>query len=410
MNTSYNGKMFTIPSAEDDPIEALVRRGAKVMLQAALEQEVSEYLERARHQRNEHEAEFRGYRNGHAPERNISIGSGTIKIKTPRVSDVPEGQEQFESHLVKPYQRRSLSLQQLFPKLFIEGLATRDFEPALRCLMGAEAALSPSTVSRLTAGFKREYADWTRSSLASLPVVYVWVDGIYMKAGLGDERACLLVVMGADVSGTKHLLAMEEGYRESKESWLEVLRRLKARGMNEPALAVGDGGLGFWAAAGEVWRQTKQQRCWVHKMRNILDKLPHKERAAAAQSLRAIYLARTREEAKSKVIALVKSWRGLYDRAAECLVDDLDRMLTFFDFPAEHHKHIRTTNAIESVFATVRLRTNSMKRLRSSRSAVSLIFQIVKRAEQSLQRLSHAEKLRCITLPSTLSHQTVLAA
>ena len=410
MNTSYNGKMFTIPSAEDDPIEALVRRGAKVMLQAALEQEVSEYLERARHQRSEHESEFRGYRNGHAPERNISIGSGTIKIKTPRVSDVPEGQEQFESHLVKPYQRRSLSLQQLFPKLFIEGLATRDFEPALRCLMGAEAALSPSTVSRLTAGFKREYEDWTRSSLASLPVVYVWVDGIYMKAGLGDERACLLVVMGADVSGTKHLLAMEEGYRESKESWLEVLRRLKARGMNEPALAVGDGGLGFWAAAGEVWRQTKQQRCWVHKMRNILDKLPHKERAEAAQSLRAIYLSRTREEAKSKVIALVKSWRGLYDRAAECLVDDLDRMLTFFDFPAEHHKHIRTTNAIESVFASVRLRTNSMKRLRSSRSAVYLIFQIVKRAEKSLQRLSHAEKLRCITLPSTLSNQTVLAA
>jgi len=229
--------MFTIPSAEDDPIEALVRRGAKVMLQAALEQEVSEYLERARHQRSEHESEFRGYRNGHAPERNISIGSGTIKIKTPRVSDVPEGQEQFESHLVKPYQRRSLSLQQLFPKLFIEGLATRDFEPALRCLMGAEAALSPSTVSRLTAGFKREYEDWTRSSLASLPVVYVWVDGIYMKAGLGDERACLLVVMGADVSGTKHLLAMEEGYRESKESWLEVLRRLKARGMNAPGIS-----------------------------------------------------------------------------------------------------------------------------------------------------------------------------
>jgi len=410
MNTSYNGNMFTISSSEDDPIEALVRRGAKVMLQTALEQEVSEYLARSRHQRSQRESELRGYRNGYAEERKLTIGSGTIKVKTPRVSDVPENQEPFESKIIKPYQRRSVSLAQVFPKLFIEGLATRDFEPALRCLMGEEAALSPSTISRLNAGFKAAYEDWTKSSLSGLPIIYVWVDGIYIKAGIADERACLLVVMGADVAGTKHLLAMEEGYRESKESWLEVLRRLKARGMNEPALAIGDGGLGFWAAAGEVWRQTKHQRCWVHKMRNVLDKLPHKERVEAAKSLRAVYLSRTREEAKSKVIALVKSWRGIYDRAAECLMDDLDRMLTFFEFPAEHHKHIRTTNAIESVFASVRLRTNSMKRLRSSRSAVYLIFQIVKRAEKSLQRLSHAEKLRYITLPSTLSNQTVLAA
>lgn len=359
MNTSYNEKMFTISDCEDDPIEALVRRGAKVMLHAALEHEVSEYLERACHQRSETDAEFRGYRNGHSQERTISVGSGTIKIKGPRVSDVPKNQEPFESKIVKPYQRRSRSLQQVFPKLFIEGLATRDFEPALRCLMGAEAALSPSTISRLNAGFKAEYEDWTRSSLAALPMVYVWVDGIYIKAGIADERACLLVVMGADVSGTKHLLALEEGYRESTESWLAVLRNLKARGMNEPALAVGDGGLGFWAAAGEVWRQTKQQRCWVHKMRNILDLLPHRERTEAAKSLRGIYLSRIRDEARSKVLAVAKSWRGLYDRAAECLMEDLDRMLQFFDFPPEHHKHIRTTNAIESVFASVRLRADA---------------------------------------------------
>jgi len=410
MNEFYNTQIFTVPTTEDDPIEALVRRGAKVMLQAALEREVNEYLERARHQRSEPESDFRGYRNGHSKERKISVGSGTIKIKTPRVSDVPQGQAEFESRLVKPYQRRSLSLQHLFPKLFIEGLATRDFEPALRCLMGAEAALSPSTISRLNTGFKAEYEDWSKSSLASLPLVYVWVDGIYLKAGIADERACLLVVVGADVAGTKHLLALEEGYRESKESWLEVVRRLKARGMNEPALAVGDGGLGFWAAAGEVWRQTKQQRCWVHKMRNILDKLPHKERAEAAQSLRAIYLSRTREEAKAKVLTLAKSWRGMYDKAAECLMDDLDRMLTYFDFPAEHHKHLRTTNPIESIFATVRLRTGAMKRLRSSRSAVYLIFQIVRRAEKSLQRLSHAEKLRYVTLPNQLLAHTVVAA
>jgi len=410
MNTIYNEQMFTVSEKEDDPIEALVRRGAQVMLQAALEQEVTEYLERARHQRSENDVEFRGYRNGHSPQRKLTIGSGTIKVKTPRVSDVPEGQAQFESQIGKPYQRRSKTLAEVFPKLFIEGLATRDFEPALRCLMGEAAALSPSTISRLNAGFKAKYEDWTKSSLANLPIVYVWVDGIYIKAGIADERACLLVVMGADVTGKKHLLALAEGYRESKESWLAVRSRLKARGMNEPALAIGDGGLGFWAAAGEVWRQTKEQRCWLHKMRNVLDKLPQRERAEGAKSLRAIYLSKTREEAKSKVIALAKSWRGLYDRAAECLMDDLDRMLAYFDFPAEHHKHLRTTNPIESIFASVRLRTGAMKRLRSARSAVYLIFQIVKRQEKSLQRLSHAEKLRYISLPSTLSNQTVMAA
>ena len=410
MNTIYNEEMFTVSEKEDDPIEALVRRGAKVMLQAALEQEVTEYLERARHQRSEPDSEFRGYRNGHSPERKLTIGSGTIKVKTPRVSDVPEGQEQFESQIVKPYQRRSKTLGEVFPKLFIEGLATRDFEPALRCLMGESAALSPATISRLNAGFKSDYEDWTKSSLSSLPIVYVWVDGIYLKAGIADERACLLIVMGADVTGKKRLLAMEEGFRESKESWGGVLRRLKARGMGEPALAIGDGGLGFWAAVGEVWRQTKQQRCWVHKLRNVLDKLPHKERGEGAKSLRAIYLSQTREEAKSKLLALAKSWRGLYDRAAECLLDDVDRMLTYFDFPAEHHKHLRTTNPIESIFATVRLRTGAMKRLRSARSAVYLIFQIVKRQEKSLQRLSHAEKLRFISLPSAVSNQTAKAA
>jgi transposase-like protein len=407
MKEFYNEQLFTVSAQEADPIEALVRRGAQVMLEAALEQEVQQYLERARHQRSNQEAEFRGYRNGTAKERKITIGSGTIKIKAPRVSDLPPGQEEFSSQIVRPYQRRSKTLEQVFPKLFIEGLATRDFEPSLRCLMGAEAALSPSTISRLNAGFKAKYEDWTKSSLSSLPVVYVWVDGIYIKAGIADERACLLVVMGADVSGKKHLLAMEEGFRESKESWRGVLRNLKARGMNEPALAIGDGALGFWAAAAEVWSLTKQQRCWVHKMRNVLDKLPHKERAEGAKSLRAIYLSQTREEAKSKLLALAKSWRGMYDRAAECLLDDLDRMMSYFDFPAEHHKHLRTTNPIESVFASVRLRTGAMKRLRSARSAVYLIFQIVKRQEKSLQRLSHAEKLRYITLPG---NQTALAA
>jgi transposase-like protein len=373
------------------------------MLQAALEAEVNDYLQRHPQQRRAADGEFRGYRNGSAKERQVTLGSGTIKVKAPRVSDVPASQEPFASQILKPYQRRSQTLSEVFPKLFIEGLATRDFEPALRCLLGSEAALSPSTISRLNTQFKGEYDDWLTSSLAALPIVYVWVDGIYLKAGLGDERACLLVILGADVTGKKHLLALEEGYRESKESWLVVLRRLKARGLNEPAVAVGDGALGFWAAASEVWRLTKQQRCWLHKVRNVLDKLPKRERGEAAKSLRAIYLSATREEAKQKVQALTRSWRGLYDKAAECLLDDLERMLTYYDYPQEHWRHLRTTNPIESVFAAVRLRTNAMKRLRSARSGVHIIFQLLKRQERKWQRISYPEKLRTVKLPSKLA-------
>jgi transposase-like protein len=393
---------FSTSSIEDDPIEALVRQGAKIMLQAALEAEVNDYLQRQSHQRQNPDADFRGYRNGSAKERNLTFGSGTIKVKAPRVCDVPANQEPFASQILKPYQRRSQTLSQVFPNLFIEGLATRDFEPALRCLLGSEAALSPSTISRLNAQFKQEYEDWQNSSLAALPMVYVWVDGIYLKAGLGDEKACLLVILGVDVSGRKHLLALAEGYRESKESWLGVLRRLKARGMNEPALAIGDGALGFWAAASEVWRLTKQQRCWLHKVRNVLDKLPKRERAEAAKSLRAIYLSATKEEAKQKVTVLARSWRGMYDKAAECLLADLERMLTYYDYPEEHHRHLRTTNPIESVFASVRLRTNAMKRLRSARSGVHIIYQLLKRQEKKWQRISCAEKLRTVKLPSPL--------
>jgi putative transposase len=373
-----------------------------MLLKAALEIEVTQYLERSRHQRRADKEQFLGYRNGYSKQISVTVGSGQIKVRVPRVSDVPESQEQFESKIVRPYQRRSDTLKEVFPKRFREGLATRDFEPALRCLMGEEAALSPSTISRLNQKFKVEYEDWTKSSLSGLPIIYIWVDGIYTKAGIGDEKACLLVVIGADVTGKKHLLAIEEGYRESKHSWLEVLRGLKARGMNEPALAIGDGALGFWSAACELWRYTKQQRCWVHKMRNILDKLPKRERDEAAKSFRAIYLSKTKEEARSKAQTLAKAWKGLFDKAAECLLDDLERMLTFFDYPIEHHKHLRTTNPIESVFASVRLRTRAMKRLRSARSAVHLIFQLVKRSEKNWQRLSCAEKLRNVKMPEAM--------
>ena len=289
----------------------------------------------------------------------------------------------------------------------MEGLATRDFEPALRRLLGAKAPLSPRTMVRLKQQFKGEYEDWTKSSLSGQAICYLWVDGLYLKAGSGTERACLLVVIGADSTGKKHLLALSEGYRESKESWLGLLRQLQARGMNEPALAIGDGALGFWAAASALWRWTKQQRCWLHKMRNILDKLPNRERDTAAQRVRAIYLAQNRAEARRLTQVLAKEWRGLYDKAAECLLDDLERMLTFYDFPEEHWRHVRTTNPIESPFASIRLRTNAMKRLPTARSGVHLLFQLLKRQEQKWQRLSHPEKRREVKMPSYLRLQAV---
>jgi transposase-like protein len=405
MNVSSHEALLSVAPGEGDPLETIVRRGAKLLLQAALEAEVTEYLERQKHARQAEGTEFRGYRNGVGKERNLTVGSGTIKLQVPRVADVPAGQEPFASKLVQPYQRRSKSLDEVFPQLFLEGLATRDFEPALRSLLGAKATLSPSTIVRLNQQFKGEYEDWTKSNLSGQAICYVWVDGIYWQAGIGTERACLLVVIGADSTGKKHLLGLSEGFRESKESWLELLRQLKARGMNEPALAIGDGALGFWAAASECWRWTKQQRCWLHKMRNILDKLPKRERDEAANRVRAIYRAQNRAEARRLAEALAKDWRGLYDKAAECLLDDLERMLTFYEFPEEHWRHVRTTNPIESPFAAIRLRTNAMKRLPTARSGVHLLFQLLKRQEGKWQRLSHPEKLREVKMPAWLALQ-----
>jgi len=369
------------------------------MLQAALECEVEEFLGRHSYQRTPAEAEFRGYRNGYNKERRITVGSGQIEVRVPRVSDTPPETEPFESKIVAPYQKRSRAVLELFPKLFVEGLATRDFEPALRELMGEEAALSPSTISRLNQKFKAEYEEWRHSSLKGHRFVYIWADGIHLKAGISTEHAAILIVIGVDATGEKHFLAIEEGYRESKESWLEVLRALRERGMNEPALAVADGALGFWAALPQVWSQTKAQRCWFHKAANILDKLPQRERAEAAKRIRAIYLAPSRAEAERLAQLLIREWRAVhYQRAADCLSVDLVACLQFFDYPQEHWRHLRTTNPIESVFASIRLRTDAAKRFRTARSGVHLIFQLLKRYEKTWVRISAPERLREVSL------------
>ncbi len=252
---------------------------------------------------------------------------------------------------------------------------------------------------RLNQKFKAEYDEWRTMKLIDQRFIYIWADGIYVKAGIGTENACILVVVGVASDGTKHFLALEEGYRESKESWLAVLRSLRERGMTTPALAVADGALGFWAALPEVWRETQGQRCWFHKAGNILDKLPHKERAEAANMLRAIYMAENRQTAERLARQLAREWHSLYTKAAECLLADLEACLRFFDFPKEHWKHLRTTNPIESVFAAIRLRTNAAKRFRTARSGVHLIFQLLRRYEKSWLRISAPERLREVRLP-----------
>ena len=381
-------------------LEVLARSAAQRMIEGALEMEVTEFLQRMPGEKSERAEGFRGYRNGHHRERKITTAVGALRVRQPRVSDIPQSAGKYRSQLIRPYKRRSEGLDVLFPKLFIEGLATRDFEPALRALVGEDAPLSPSSISRLNRQFKAEFDKWKERRLDGLEIVYVWADGVYLKAGIADEKLCVLVVIGADRSGRKHLLALVEGYRESKQSWLELLRDLKARGLNEPAIAVADGGLGFWAALPEVWHQTKEQLCWLHKTRNILDKLPKAEHQLASERLRAIYLAEDRENAERLAKSLINDWKQTgYARAAECLERALGKLLTFHHFPVEHARHLRTTNPIESPFAAVKLRTNAARRFRTPRSALHLLFKLLERAEKGWQRLSFPEKLKEVNLP-----------
>lgn len=378
-------------------LESYIRSAAQRMIQAALEMEVEEFLQRGKYDKS-HPDEFRGYRNGHHKSRTVSTTVGGLTVKVPRVSD---NTEKFESKLVKPYQRRSEGLNNLFPKLFIEGLSTRDFEPSLRFLVGENAPLSPSSISRLNKQFKKDYEDWQKTDLSARKFYYIYADGVYLSAGIALERACLLVIIGIDEFGEKHLLGLKQGFRESKQSWKEMLQELKNRGMNAPALAIADGGLGFWAALPEVFGQTKEQLCWLHKTRNILNKLPKSELKNAADRLRAVYLAEDKREADRLAKKLIKEWEAVENtkNAAQCLKKALDRLLTFFEFPIEHAKHLRTTNPIESVFATIRLRTKPMKRFRTIRSGVHLVFKLLERAKTGWRGIGHPEKLKEVKLP-----------
>jgi len=381
-----------------DQVEELARAGARQMLLAALNDEVDAYLQRDRYQR---QAAFRGYRNGTTPRR-LTLGSGTVPLDVPRVRDNPPDQEPFESKILRKYQRRSDTIDETFMRLFIEGLATRDFEPALRLLAGQEAPLSPSTISRLTQQFRMAYTAFDRQDLSQWKFVYIWADGIYLKAGLGTEKACLLVLIGADTEGQKHLLALREGYRESAESWGELLKDGRQRGLNEPACWIADGALGLWAAVNEHSPHSAQQRCTNHKTMNVIDKLPKAEQPEATTRVRAIWQAENEAAARKLAAAVIADFRKAgYERAADCLADDLERCLTFYQFPEAHWSHLRTSNVIESPFAGVRLRTNAAKRFKKTKSGVCLVHQVLVRLSQNWRHLKAAHLCGQVPLPAS---------
>lgn len=361
-------------------LDLLCRQKISEIVQIYLEAEVDELLQRVRYERSGHESA--GYRDGHDPRRTITTGAGPITIARPRVRGI-----KHQSALIPPYRRRLPMVDKTMHKLYLEGLAHRDFEPALRALLGESAPLSPSTIARVNAEFQSEFAAWKKRRLDDEHYMYLWSDGIHLGAGPSDERRVLLVSIGADADGIKHLVALEDAKTESELSWSEVFADLKVRGMREPKLLIADGANGLWAAADAQFPNAKQQRCWLHKIRNVLDKVPKNHQRAVHAELRKIVKAETEREARAGIETLARALQRDYPKAAACIRDDVDRMVAYFRFPKANWKNIRTTNPIESISASVRLQTDAAKRLRSGASTTYLVYALIKRLSSSWRRL-----------------------
>ena len=394
-NWSTRKKVADSRSELSHDLDEIAREGALRMLSEVLEAEVEEFLGRKRHERLGDDSsrggeKFTGYRNGYGKERQVTLGSGTVSIKAPRVRETGE---KFESAVLRSYQKQSSQVKALIPELYVQGLACGDFEPALRGLLGERASLSPSTVVRLKTEWESEYEQWRKRSLADHRYAYLWCDGVYPKAGLQEDKTAFLVVMAANENGQKELLTIAEGYRESEESWAGVLRDLRDRGLNDPKLFVGDGALGLWAAINQVYPQADQGRCWVHKMRNVLNYFPKRLQPEVQLQLKQMYNALTKAENLLLMKSFADTYGREYPRGVECLLKDQDALLTFYNYPQAHWVSIKTTNPIESVFATVKLRTNAARRIKSPRSALYLLYQLFQRAEANWRRLNAPDSM-----------------
>ena len=374
-----------------DALTEVLREGAQVLLVQAVEAEVAEFLG---HYRGKVDSEGRArmVRNGYLPERTIQTGIGDVPVKAPRVRD-RTGEVRFSSSILPRYLRRTKTIEELLPWLYLKGISTGGFSEALASLLGRDApGLSAGTISRLKAVWQDEHAHWEKRSLVNKRYVYLWVDGIHFGVRLEEANQCILVVIGATAEGKKELVALADGFRESEQSWKEVLMDLKRRGLTiDPKLAVGDGALGFWKALPQVFDATCEQRCWVHKTANVLNKLPKHLQPKAKSDLQQIWMAETREDAHQAFATFVQVYQPKYPKAAECLAKDQGSLLSFYDFPAEHWHHIRTSNPIESTFASVRLRTAKTRGCVSRTSILSMVFKLVISAEQRWLKLRGAE-------------------
>ena len=371
-------------SATYEVLEEMVRGKVQEYIQEILEDEVETFLGRKKSERVKPIDSTPGYRNGHGKTKRFAVMNGTITVRRPRVRRT---EERFESKIIPFFKRRSKEVGQLLPELYLHGLAKGDFDIALRGLFGDGAPLSASSIARLKAKWQLEYEEWKRQDLSYLEVVYQWADGIYVKAGLEKDKAALLVIIGALTNGKKVFLACESGYRESKESWSGVLRNLKGRGLQLGRLTIADGHLGIWSALGELHAEGKEQRCWNHKIRNVLDCFPKRLRAEAADQLKQIPYAETLEECERLRDAFVSRYRQHYSKATDKLLADWDRMVTFYSFPKEHWPHLRTSNVVESPFSSVRLRTDAAKRFKKVQNATAMIWKLLQVAERNFRTL-----------------------
>lgn len=378
-----------------DLLTEILKKGSRKLLAAAVEAEIEGYMD-FYNDLKDNLGRQRIIRNGYNPEREIQTGIGQIKVKVPRSRDrQPDGDPiRFTSSILPPYLRRTRSIEELLPWLYLKGISTGDFSDALEALLGKEApGLSANTISRLKVKWISEMEQWNKRKFMDKHYVYFWADGIYCNVRMA-EKQCLLVIIGVTESGKKELVAIEDGFRESELTWLSVLRDLKKRGLEEgPKLAIGDGALGFWKAIAQIYPETQWQRCWVHKTANVLSKLPKSLQSKAKEHIHDIWMAPGIEEAKKNFDVFLETYGAKYPKAAECLEKDRDVLLNFYSYPAEHWKHIRTSNPIESTFATVRLRTKKVRNCFSSQTVVSMAFQLCRCAEKRWQKINAVKKL-----------------
>ncbi len=398
---SVESPHLSVVSVENS-LGEIVREGAEKLVKLAVMAEFEEFFSQYSHLK-EAKGKQSLVRNGYHPERTVMTSAGNIRVRIPRVNDRSEGKRQeerlrFHSKLLPPYLRRATEVDEFIPYLYLKGISSGDFSDVLSQLLGEEVSLSAQTVSRLKKKWEEEFSQWNDRYLSGKRYVYWWADGVYFNIRMESERSCMLVLIGVLSEGTKELVAVEEGPRESELSWQSLLLSLKRRGLTHgPLLAIGDGSLGFWNALKKGYPESRQQRCWVHKTANVLDKLPKSVQPEAKRMIHEIYMSPGQKAALKAFDDFVELFEVKYPKATNCLLKDKDQMLAFYDFPAEHWRHIRSTNVMESTFATVRLRTYKTRGCLSRQTALAMVFKLIQAAEKKWQRI-HSYKLLPVVL------------